>query len=196
MTPHVRPATEADLPALGMLFDQYSRTLDQVGAVPLAVPPAPTTRRRGTAIVHLAKPAWLDATGGCRRGLGRARFRGSGAYTRTKSRRPQRDKTQEAATAMPLPDKDHRGMEEAAFEQCVSEGRLNGVFNGFRNHSTLFKFQGGAVWRQDEYFYRYYYLSSPKARILRILTKEDRRELFYIDVDGAERCVLVKPAYV
>lgn len=81
-------------------------------------------------------------------------------------------------------------------EQVIHEGRISGVFNGFRNHSTLFKFQGGEVWRQDEYFFRYQHLSSPQARIIRAVVKKTRQELFFIEVDGGERRVAVKPAYV
>lgn len=33
--------------------------------------------------------------------------------------------------------------DENDLEQTIFEGRLAGVFNGFRAHGTLFKFQGG-----------------------------------------------------
>lgn len=81
-------------------------------------------------------------------------------------------------------------------EDCIYEGRIDGVFKGFRNHDTVFRFQGGANWRQDEFFFAYHYLYSPKAKIIKVIDKKNRKELFYIEVDGVKHRVLVKSAYL
>ncbi len=80
-------------------------------------------------------------------------------------------------------------------ETEIYEGRIAGIFKGFRNYDTIFKFQGGTSWRQDEYLYEYHYLDSPRARVLKIVTTE-QKEIFYIEVDGVESAVQVKAAYV
>lgn len=81
-------------------------------------------------------------------------------------------------------------------ETEIYEGRIAGIFRGFRNYDTIFKFQGGTSWRQDEYHFEYHYLDSPRARITKVITAADRKEIFYIEVDGVESAVQVKASYV
>ena len=81
-------------------------------------------------------------------------------------------------------------------EDCVSEGLLDGIFAGFRNYDTIFKIQGGGAWRQDEYLFEYHYLYSPKAKVFRVLNKKDRKETFYIQIEGIKTRVQVKYAYL
>ena len=81
-------------------------------------------------------------------------------------------------------------------EDCVYEGRIAEIFKGFRNYDTLFKFQGGEIWRQDEYTYEYHHLFSPKAKIIRIRKRGGTKETFYIEIDGVKTRVKVKAAYV
>ena len=85
---------------------------------------------------------------------------------------------------------------EEGIEIEICEGRLSGIFKGFRNYDTIFKFQGGSSWRQDEYFYQYHFRDSPKAKITKITRTKDRKEIFYIEIDGIETPVEVKAAYV
>lgn len=84
---------------------------------------------------------------------------------------------------------------EEGKEAEIHEGRLAGIFTGFRNHDTIFHFQGGSSWRQDEYFYRSHYRESPRARIVKVIRKTDQKEFFYIEIDGIETPVEVKPSY-
>ena len=84
---------------------------------------------------------------------------------------------------------------EEGMETDIYEGRLFGIFKGYRNYDTIFKFQGGSSWRQDEYLYRSHYLDSPNAKVVKVLTKKDRKEIFYIEVEGTETPVKVKPSY-
>jgi len=86
-------------------------------------------------------------------------------------------------------------VKKEGIETHIYEGRLDGIFKGFRNHDTIFKFQGGSSWRQDEYFYRSHHRESPRAQITKILTK-DHKEIFYIEIDGIETPVEVKASYV
>ena len=85
---------------------------------------------------------------------------------------------------------------DEAKETCICEGRIDGVFTGFRNHDTIFKIQGAGSWRQDEYLYRYHHLFSPKARVMKIVDEENHKEIFYLEVDGVKARVQVKYAYV
>lgn len=81
-------------------------------------------------------------------------------------------------------------------ETTIYEGKLAGIFRGFRNYDTIFKFMGGTSWRQDEYLFEYHFLDSPRARIIKIITDIDHKEIFYIEVDGVASAVQVKAAYV
>ena len=81
-------------------------------------------------------------------------------------------------------------------ETIICDGRIAGLFKGFRNHDTIFKFQGGSSWRQDEYLYEYHYRDSPKATITKVVTTKDRKEILYLEVDGIATPVEVKGAYV
>ncbi len=81
-------------------------------------------------------------------------------------------------------------------ETTIYEGKLAGIFRGFRNHDTIFKFLEGTSWRQDEYFFEYHFLDSPKARITKIITNNDHKEILYIEIDGVMSAVQVKAAYV
>lgn len=84
---------------------------------------------------------------------------------------------------------------EEGKETEIYEGRIAGIFAGFRNYDTIFKFQGGSSWRQDEYFYRSHYRDSPKARIVKITRAIDHKEIFYIEIDGIDTPVEVKASY-
>lgn len=88
---------------------------------------------------------------------------------------------------------------EKAFEECIHEGRIAGIFTGFRNYDTIFKFEGGSAWRQDEYHFEYHYLYSPKAKIIRVreetVDHKVFKEIFYIEVEGIKRRVQVKGSY-
>ena len=84
-------------------------------------------------------------------------------------------------------------------EQEICEGRLDGVFSGFRNHDNIFKILGGGAWRQDEYLFQYHHLYSPRARIIKTIDKKNEKEqmeTFYIEVEGVKTRVKVKPSYV
>lgn len=80
-------------------------------------------------------------------------------------------------------------------EELIYEGRISGVFHGFRNHDSIFKFSGGSAWRQIEYLFEYHHLYSPKARILKLIDKVTRRERFFIEVDGVTTRAEVKSSY-
>lgn len=86
--------------------------------------------------------------------------------------------------------------QEELEEVVVLEGKLRGVFTGFRNFDTHFKFIGGYSWRQDEYLYQYHKKDTPRAKIIRVGKKGSPEEIFYIEVDGVTTRVKVKPSYV
>ena len=48
----------------------------------------------------------------------------------------------------------------------VEEGQLKGSFRGFHNRETVFEFQGGGKWRQNEYKYDYHYAYMPRAKVV------------------------------
>ncbi|MDP1526115.1 MAG: hypothetical protein Q8M20_09915 [Rhodocyclaceae bacterium] len=79
--------------------------------------------------------------------------------------------------------------------EIVYEGRIDGVFKGFRNHDTLFKLQGGSTWRQFEYYFEYRHLFSPKITIYKIRNKSNGKEIFFMAVDGVKTMVEVKSSY-
>lgn len=81
-------------------------------------------------------------------------------------------------------------------ETCVCEGRIDGVFTGYRNYDSIFKIQGGGSWRQDEYLFQYHHLYSPKAKVMKIIRKEDLKEIFYLEIEGVKTRVQVKSAYL
>ena len=81
-------------------------------------------------------------------------------------------------------------------ETIIYEGRLAGIFKGFRNYDTIFRFLEGTSWRQDEYLFEYHFLDSPRAKIVKIVTNNDHKEIFYIEVAGVASPVQVKAAYV
>ena len=81
-------------------------------------------------------------------------------------------------------------------EEILLEGKLRGVFTGFRNFDTTFRFLGGGVWRQDEYLYTYHKLNSPMAKIIRVTEQRvTRKETYYIEVYSVPKRVKVRPAY-
>lgn len=81
-------------------------------------------------------------------------------------------------------------------EEIVLEGKLRGVFTGFRNYDTCFRFQSGGLWRQDEYLYTYHKINSPMAKIIRVVEQRaTRKESFYIEVQGVPKRVKVRPSY-
>lgn len=81
-------------------------------------------------------------------------------------------------------------------EELICEGKIDGIFAGFRNHDTIFKIQGAGSWRQDEYKFEYHHLFSPKAKIVKVIKKDPHREVFYLHVDGVKTQIEVKYAYV
>ncbi len=87
-------------------------------------------------------------------------------------------------------------MDKYLEEAVIVEGRLSGLFKGFCNRDTCFKFIGGSIWRQCEYVYEYHHRASPKARIIRA-AKTDRRSLdvFYIEIEGVKTRVKVRSNY-
>lgn len=48
----------------------------------------------------------------------------------------------------------------------IEEGRLKGAFKGYHNRDTVFEFQGGGRWQQNEYRYQYHYAYMPEARVV------------------------------
>ena len=60
----------------------------------------------------------------------------------------------------------------------VEDGQLKGAFRGFHNRETVFEFQGGGKWRQNEYKYTYYYAYMPPARVI-----EDQQG-YRLEVEG------------
>ncbi|MEK7996717.1 MAG: hypothetical protein AAB403_23175 [Planctomycetota bacterium] len=48
----------------------------------------------------------------------------------------------------------------------IEAGQLRGSFKGFHNRDTVFEFQGGGKWRQNEYKYDYYYAYMPEAKVV------------------------------
>ena len=76
--------------------------------------------------------------------------------------------------------------------ELVEEGRIYGVFNGFRNHDTLFKLQGGHTWRQFEYHFEYHHLFSPRVRIYKIVSRKSGHEAFFLAVEGVHTVIEVK----
>ncbi len=81
-------------------------------------------------------------------------------------------------------------------DQVIVEGRLSGLFKGFCNRDTCFKFVGGSTWRQCDYVYEYHHIASPQAKIIRA-AKTNRRSLdvFYLEVRGVKTRVQVKSNY-
>jgi hypothetical protein len=66
----------------------------------------------------------------------------------------------------------------------VEEGQLKGSFRGFHNRETVFKFQGGGTWRQNEYKYNYHYAYMPQAKVV-----DD--DGYRLEVDGMSDSVKV-----
>lgn len=85
---------------------------------------------------------------------------------------------------------------EEEVERCVHEGRIDGLFKGFKNRDTIFKIRGCGCWRQAEYVCEYHHLDSPKARIIGIMDKKLRIEFFYIEIEGIKTRVKVLRHYV
>ena len=67
----------------------------------------------------------------------------------------------------------------------IEDGQLKGAFKGFHNRETVFEFQGGGKWRQNEYKYNYYYSHMPFAKVV------DRSGAYYLEVDGTNDSVEV-----
>ena len=86
--------------------------------------------------------------------------------------------------------------EDFTEEKVIVEGKLSGLFKGFCNHDTCFKFIGGSTWRQAEYVHEYHHLDSPRAKIIRA-AKEHKGiiDTFYIEVQGVKTRVKVKSSY-
>lgn len=67
----------------------------------------------------------------------------------------------------------------------VEEGQLKGAFRGFKDRETVFEFQGGGKWRQNEYRYDYYYAYMPDAKVV------DGPDGYQLHVDGMDEPVEV-----
>jgi len=66
------------------------------------------------------------------------------------------------------------------------EGYLRGNFEGFNNYDTIFEFENGSKWQQDEYKYYYHYANRPKAKVI----EENGR--YFLEVKGLNSRVRVK----
>ena len=64
-------------------------------------------------------------------------------------------------------------------------GRLRGPFRGFNNKKNRFTFADGAVWRQNEAKYVYFYAANPRARVIY------ENGVYLLEVDGTEEVVEV-----
>jgi hypothetical protein len=67
----------------------------------------------------------------------------------------------------------------------VEEEQLKGAFKGFHDRETIFEFQGGGKWRQNEYKHYYYYFYMPFAKVV------DRNGAYHLKVDGVNDSVAV-----
>ena len=67
----------------------------------------------------------------------------------------------------------------------IQVGKLKGPFRGFNNRQTRFTFFNGAIWRQNELKYHYFYAGSPRARIIY------ERGVYLLEVDGTDETVEV-----
>jgi hypothetical protein len=70
----------------------------------------------------------------------------------------------------------------------VAEGRLKGVFKGFRNRNTIFEFSEGPRWRQAKYKYRFHIAIMPRARVV------ERAGAHFLYVEGIEEPIEVRIA--
>jgi len=68
----------------------------------------------------------------------------------------------------------------------IEEGNIKGIFNGFKDSTTIFEMQSGSKWQQAEYKYIYYYGYMPKAKII------EEAGNFYIKIENIDDKVLVK----
>lgn len=60
----------------------------------------------------------------------------------------------------------------------IEEGQLKGSFRGFKNRDTVFEFDGGRKWKQNEDKYHYHYAYMPKAKVI------DEGGRYYLEVEG------------
>ena len=67
--------------------------------------------------------------------------------------------------------------------EVIKSLRLKGAFQGFHDRDTVFEFQGGGKWRQNEYKHYYYYFYMPFAKVV------DRDGTYYLEVDGVDNSV-------
>lgn len=70
----------------------------------------------------------------------------------------------------------------------VEQGQIKGSFRGFRNRDTLFEFNSGRTWKQNEYKNQYQYAYRPTARVV----QDGGR--YYLEVDCMNTRVEVKRA--
>tara|TARA_R110001606_G_scaffold399222_1_gene582282 strand:- start:2916 stop:3137 length:222 start_codon:yes stop_codon:yes gene_type:complete len=70
----------------------------------------------------------------------------------------------------------------------IEEGQLKGTFKGFKNRDTIFEFNAGRKWKQNEYKYNYHYAYMPQAKVVSENTGD------YLIVEGMSDKVLVKRA--
>ena len=66
------------------------------------------------------------------------------------------------------------------------QGRLKGIFKGFKNRGTTFQFYGGGKWKQMEYKYNYQYFYMPDAKVVY------EKGCYMMHVDGIDEPVEVK----
>lgn len=67
----------------------------------------------------------------------------------------------------------------------VQVGKLKGPFRGFNNRQTCFTFHDGAIWRQNELKYHYFYAGNPRARVVY------EKGLYILEVDGTDETIEV-----
>lgn len=70
--------------------------------------------------------------------------------------------------------------------RIVEEGRLAGSFHGFKDSSTVFRFEKGDSWRQVPYKHTFHYAHTPEARVF------ERGGRYFIEVEGLSDIVEVE----
>jgi len=68
----------------------------------------------------------------------------------------------------------------------VTDGYLEGNFEGFKDFDTIFEFDNGAKWQQDEYKYLYHYAYRPRAKVI-----EDKG-IYILEVQGINERIRVR----
>ena len=68
----------------------------------------------------------------------------------------------------------------------ITEGKIKGSFNGFRNKQTVFEFVNGKKWQQDEHKIKHVHAHMPMAQV----TEESG--LYYLSIASMGDKVKVK----